>query len=57
MIDEMLFHNGTTMVRGLRLTPGEAMARHRDPFHGVAVVLRGDLLLIEHHEGGKSQER
>ena len=26
MIDEVLFHQGTTMVRRLRLSPGETLA-------------------------------
>lgn len=47
MTDEILFHHGTTMVRRLRLAPGEAMPWHRDPCQRVAVVLRGDLLSIE----------
>jgi quercetin dioxygenase-like cupin family protein len=53
--DEMLFQNGITMVRRLRLAPGEAMPWHRDPFHRVAVVLSGDVLSIEYRDGGKSQ--
>ncbi len=55
MTDELLFHHGTTMVRRLRLAPGEAMSWHRDPFHRVAVVLSGDVLLIEYRDGGESQ--
>jgi quercetin dioxygenase-like cupin family protein len=55
MPDELLFHHGTTMVRRLRLAPGEAMSWHRDPFHRVAVVLRGNLLSIEYRDGGESQ--
>jgi quercetin dioxygenase-like cupin family protein len=47
MMDETHFHQGTTVVRRLRLAPGEAMPWHRDPFHRVAVVLSGDLLSIE----------
>jgi quercetin dioxygenase-like cupin family protein len=54
MPDEVLFHQGTTMVRRLRLAPGEAMPWHRDPFHRVAVVLGGDVLLIEYRDGGDS---
>jgi quercetin dioxygenase-like cupin family protein len=53
--DEILFQHGTTMVRRLNLAPGEAMPWHRDPFHRVAVVLSGDVLSIEYHDGGKSQ--
>jgi quercetin dioxygenase-like cupin family protein len=52
MMDETLFHHGTTMVRRLCLTPGETMPWHRDPFHRVAVVLGGDVLLIEYRDGG-----
>ena len=55
MTDEILFRHGTTMVRRLRLAPGEAMPWHRDPFQRVAVVLGGDLLSIEYGDGGESQ--
>ena len=44
------------MVRRLRrLAPGEAMPWHRHPFQQVAVILRGDLLVIEYRDGGESQ--
>jgi hypothetical protein len=56
MTDEIVFHHGTTMVRRLRLSPGEAMPWHRDPFHRVAVVLGGDLLSIEYRNGGESHQ-
>ena len=46
MTDERLFQRGTTLVRRLRLAPGEAMHWHRDPFHRVSVVLQGDALTI-----------
>jgi quercetin dioxygenase-like cupin family protein len=55
MTDEVLSQRGTTMVRRLRLAPGEAMAWHRDPFQRVAVVLSGDVLSIEYRDGGESQ--
>jgi quercetin dioxygenase-like cupin family protein len=55
MTDEILFQHGTTMVRRLRVVPGEAMPWHRDPFHRVAVVLSGDVLSIEYRDGGESQ--
>ena len=55
MTDEIVLHHGTTMVRRLRLAPGEAMPWHRDPFHRVAVVLSGDVLSIEYRDGGESQ--
>src|SRR6202008_4251140 len=54
MTDEVVIHHGTTMVRRLRLALGEAMPWHRDPFHRVAVVLGGDVLLIEYRDGGES---
>jgi quercetin dioxygenase-like cupin family protein len=54
MIDEVLHHHGTTMVRRLRLAPGDAMPWHRDPFHRVAIALGGDLLSIEYRDGGDS---
>jgi quercetin dioxygenase-like cupin family protein len=52
MTDEIVLHQGTTMVRRLRLAPGEVMPWHRDPFHRVAVVLTGDVLSIEYRDGG-----
>ncbi len=54
MTDEIVLHHGTTMVRRLRLAPGEAMPWHRDPFQRVAVVLTGDLLSIEYRDGGEN---
>ena len=55
MTDDILFHRETTMVRRLRLAPGEAMPWHRDPFQRVAVILNGDVLSIEYRDGGESQ--
>jgi quercetin dioxygenase-like cupin family protein len=55
LTDETLFRRGTTLVRRLRLAPGEAMPWHRDPFHRVTVVLSGDALAIEYRDGGESQ--
>jgi quercetin dioxygenase-like cupin family protein len=55
MTDEIVLHHGTAMVRRLSLAPGEAMPWHRDPCPRVAVVLRGDLLLIEYRDDGESQ--
>ena len=51
MTDEVLIRRGTTLVRRLRLTPGEAMPWHRDPFHRVSVILSGDALAIEYRDG------
>jgi len=52
MADEVLFRRGATLVRRLRLAPGEATPWHRDPYHRVSVVLSGDLLAIEFRDGG-----
>jgi quercetin dioxygenase-like cupin family protein len=54
MAEEKCFQRGTTLVRRLRLAPGEAMPWHRDPFHRVTVVLRGDALAIEYRDDGES---
>src|SRR5262249_19548639 len=56
MAEDRLFQRGTTLVRHLRLSPGEAMHWHRDPFHRVSVVLSGDVLAIE-YEDGRDDER
>ncbi len=53
MAEETLHQRGTTLVRRLRLAPGEAMPWHRDPFHRVTVTLRGDALEIEYRDGGE----
>ena len=55
MSEELLFQRGTTLVRRLRLEPGEAMRWHRDPFHRVTVVLSGDALAIEPKDGGPAE--
>ena len=55
MKNEILFQRGTTHVRRLNLALGEAMPWHRDPFHRVTVVLRGDALAIEYRDGSESQ--
>jgi quercetin dioxygenase-like cupin family protein len=55
MVNEILIHRGTTLVRRMTLAPGEAMPWHHDPFHRVTVVLRGDALAIELREGGEIQ--
>jgi hypothetical protein len=52
MQEDRLFQRGTTLVRRLCLAPGEAMPSHRDPFHRVTVVVRGDALAIEYRDGG-----
>jgi quercetin dioxygenase-like cupin family protein len=55
MAEEVLIRRGTTLVRRLRLEPGEAMPWHRDPFHRVTVVLHGSALAIEYRDGGDAQ--
>ncbi len=55
MTDEILFQRGTTLVRRLRLAPGEAMPWHRDPYHRVTVILHGEALAIEYREGGEHE--
>ncbi len=55
MAEEILFERGTTLVRRLTLTPGEAMPWHRDPYHRVTVVLTDGTLAIEHHDGSPGQ--
>ena len=51
MVEETLHHRGTTLVRRLILAPGEATRWHRDPFHRVSVVFKGDALAIEFRDG------
>ena len=55
MSDEVLFHRGTTLVRRLRLAPGEGLPWHRDPYHRVTVILRGDALAIEYRDESESE--
>lgn len=55
MKDEILFQRGTTHVRRLELAPGETMPWHRDPFHRVTVVLRGNAIAIEYRDGSEGQ--
>jgi len=53
--DEVLFRKGTTLVRRLRLAPGEATPWHRDPYHRVSVVISGDAIEIEFRDGAAPQ--
>ncbi|HEY1317179.1 MAG TPA: hypothetical protein VGF10_08185 [Gaiella sp.] len=53
MAEEELIRRGTVLVRRLRLDPGEAMPWHTDPFHRVTVVLAGERLAIEGHDGSE----
>jgi hypothetical protein len=55
MTDEVLIRRGTTLVRRLRLAPGETTPWHRDPYHRVSVVLSGDVIAIEFRDGGEPE--
>jgi len=54
--EETLYHRGTTLVRRMKLEPGEATRWHVDPFHRVSVVLKGHILAIEYRDGKESIE-
>ena len=56
MIEEILHHRGTTLVRRMLLQPGEATRWHVDPFHRVSVVLNGQALGIEFQDGKPTAE-
>jgi len=56
MIEELLHHRRTTLVRRMLLEPGEATRWHVDPFHRVSVVLNGDVLAIEFRDGQPTAE-
>lgn len=43
-------------MRRLSLESGEAMPWHRDPFHRVTIVLRGEALAIEYRDGSETHE-
>ena len=51
MVEYILHQRGTTLVRRLRLAPGESTPWHRDPYHRVTVVLTGEALAIEFRDG------
>ena len=53
MTEEKLSQRGKAVVRRLILEPGEAMAWHRDPFHRMTVVVRGEALEIQFRDGGE----
>jgi quercetin dioxygenase-like cupin family protein len=42
---------GTTLLRRMRLLPGESTPWHRDPFVRVTTVISGALLSIEFRDG------
>jgi quercetin dioxygenase-like cupin family protein len=54
MAQQLLHHRGNCVVRRQTLAPGEASPWHRDPYHRVTVVFRGDLLKIEFGDGSES---
>jgi len=54
-VDEVLYRRDTTLVRRLRLAPGEMTPWHRDPFHRVTVVLGGDAITIEFRDGAQPE--
>lgn len=54
MSEEILHQRGTILVRRLHLAPGEAMPWHRDLFHRVTVILRGEAIAIEYREEGEN---
>ena len=56
MIEEILHHRGATLVRRMKLEPGEATRWHVDPFHRVSVVLKGHVLAIEYADGKQTIE-
>ena len=55
MTQEILLRRDNTLVRRLTLEPGEAMPWHRDPYHRVTIVMSGDAIHIEHHDGTPSE--
>jgi quercetin dioxygenase-like cupin family protein len=55
MTEEILIERGTTLVRRLRLEPGEALPWHRDPYHRVTVVMEGEELAIEFRDSGERE--
>ena len=54
MLDKVVLQRGTTLVRRLRLAPGEAMPWYRDPYHRITVVLSGDVLALEYRDSGET---
>jgi len=55
MIHETISRCGTTLVKRLVLEPGEATVWHRDPYHRVTVIVRGDALAIEYSDVAEPQ--
>ena len=55
MQETILLQRNTILVSRLRLAPGEATPWHRDVCHRVTVIVSGDVIAIEYHDGGVSQ--
>jgi len=53
---QVIHHRGNIQVWRIQLAPGEVTPWHRDPFHRVTVVLKGDLLAIEFRDGGETAQ-
>ena len=51
MTTEDVGHRGKTLVRRMRLLPGESTPWHRDPFVRVTTVISGEALAIEFRDG------
>ena len=50
MTEEILHRHRTTLVRRMRLAPGESTPWHCDPCYRVSVILSGDALEIEYRD-------
>ncbi len=55
MTEEVVQRRNKTVVRRQRLAPGESTPWHRDPYHRVTVVLRGQALAIEYRDGSPAE--
>ncbi len=51
MTEEVLHRMNTTLIRRQRLAPAESTPWHRDPYHRLTVIMRGDALAIEYRDG------
>jgi quercetin dioxygenase-like cupin family protein len=51
MSEEVLHRHGTTLVRRMRLAPGESTPWHSDPWHRVSIVVSGDRFAVELRDG------
>ncbi len=53
---QLIHYRGNILVWRIQLAPGQVTRWHRDPFHRVTVVLKGDLLAIEFRDGGETAQ-